>query len=463
MKKSSFFSFYSLVLIIILYFSISSCSLVDGFIPAVTSGSSSTHLPPPTSTPTFTSKPKLASTRTIHPSETEVYIWLTPQSSATATPLPTKSPIQPKVVKFCPPSQGLSLSDLGLDPNLLIVVQPYDEQEVESGIFTISGSDSSPKLVPHSIPPKGWTFTWFRTIDGMLFESHRRPDDGSGYEIWISSLDGEINRKVATIPDDESGLIFGDEVYVYGPGPEFYGDWKDDHVPLRRIHIDTGEIEEFPQLPEGAIFDGIFDVEGELHAMYYKGLAQFEEISLFSYKDEVSIPIYSWLLSKDYVNFHTANLSFGDKFSGIISRDYGFDIGPPLSLNELQQDFDYSQIMQAVIMPDDPTYEFDTWFVMGWLGGNQVLIDHTDKDLMSSIYILDFDRNILFDLCMTLPMDYWWDISPEGKYLSVTTLAHNVPEEPWYSAEETMIINLENGLQVSLGRIHVVGWLITTE
>jgi hypothetical protein len=198
--------------------------------------------------------------------------------------------------------------------------------------------------------------------------------------------------------------------------------------------------------------------------LYYEGLDPFERIALFSYKEEISIPVYPWLLHQEGVNYHTTHFDvIGEEFWAFVTRDYGFDLTHGLGLEEIQQEFEYDEIMRAILLPDDPEFEHKSTFVLGVPGEEQYLISQSGKDLKDTIFLLDLQLNILFDFCLSVPFDYEYDISFDGRYLALTTSLDLVSEEPSPYKEETIVIDLQTGMRASIGRFRVVGWVVASD
>lgn len=397
------------------------------------------------------------------PTQPEAAI-ITSVPPSSATPFVTSTTqqtnlIEPELRKLCPQGTDTTLAELGVAPEFRLVVQQFDEyRSVTSGVSTISVSSKAPQLIPGTIPPEGWEYRGFRPIlNGEWLESFRQYTGRDETTIWHSSLDGQEEKEVTVLSTGEWSLTSGQDIFVFGdPGDS--DDEGRDTIPIKRINLATLESTTLPTLPEGAIFYGSFASDDVWYALYHKGQLYFEDINLFSFLDGTSISVFPWLAGTEGVGLPSTLIGGNNElFTVFVDRPYGFDIAYGLSIEEIQADKTYEQVMRKVILPGEPQYPIYS-FLWSFLDLDRLIISRSNGDLTDSIYLLDIEKNILIDYCLTLPTGYSLRTSHDSNHIAVNIPVDIESEFPPHYVKESLVLNLSNGKSTSLGAIRVIGW-----
>jgi hypothetical protein len=96
---------------------------------------------------------------------------------------------------------------------------------------------------------------------------------GGQRATWLSSFDGSYQWKVVTLDIASYPVAISEEEWIVVGVPEqdrLEGgpDWTE-MAPLARIDPFTGEMVPLPDLPDLALFDFYFSIEGQSHAVYH--------------------------------------------------------------------------------------------------------------------------------------------------------------------------------------------------
>ncbi len=402
----------------------------------------------------------------------------TPSPTRTFTPSPTLSPIvpiptietvTPPVVQYCPDQPEIPLTELGLNPEMYLVVAQNDDipgDPSENGIFYLTGSDPTLKPIPNTASEGVWNTSLFMVNPRGNWIKYYRWQEGDEHKtIRISTLDGTQQFDIADITfghstqwiSDEEIVVIGlvnEEDYAFG----LFEYWED-LIPLAVIDITTGVIEPLPPLPDNTIFAVFSQLDNNYYAIYYEGY-EFDNIQLYDYTNNRSIPIFQWLVDKDWVSYGTTGFRMEDgSLSAFVNRrPYGFDLVVGLDVEGVQQDNRYLEAMTAVVLPGVPNdFRSSSISSLGNSGGNLYVV--RDEDMISGkeeklFYIFDYPNKILRDYCLTFEYGALFkNLSPDGRFLIIVFYSsYGYPPDP-----KSIILDLDTGYYAMLEDIRVLG------
>jgi hypothetical protein len=388
-----------------------------------------------------------------------------PRRTATTIPFTQSASLIPKLeyqyVTICPDSPTVSWLELMVDPHMELLVQPANEGwRVETGVYLLLPNNDRLVLVENSVPPTGWIYGGYHTVlGGTKLISFRYQEEIIIKEIWISSVNGEVETQVGLIEADEWAYVHEiGKLIVTGSPIERYGDWRDE-MPIYMVDLATQERVYLDPLPRDMVFHDIFTFDNEIFSLAFDW-GNYNDINLFSYEEGNLIPILSWIEKR--VGRDSLPTKFGMIDQGMyvfVERSYGLDYMQPQGFSDLQEDRSYEDMMISIHFPIEAES----------IPGRTMIINlgETDSFLLledlvaeeSFLYRLDIKHRILFDYCLDNPPDMsHYSPSPDGNYLAVTTYTR----EGWntQTAEGSYVLDLITGAKAYLEGIKVIGWVI---
>jgi hypothetical protein len=379
----------------------------------------------------------------------------TPTSTATSTVSPTPSPtiayakesLIPELVTICPENPYVPLDELGLDSQTRLVIKPYTVgKQDDLGYLILSPDMEKPFIVLNIIQPGTINHGYNISPNGQWVLFRRLKKEENDEIPWISSLDGKQQWKL-----DSSGQMSG-------------GTWLDDNSillydregnPRKVIDPFTKEEEILTGLPKmqvegvGAAF---FRIEDHTYLLYQSGW----DVRLFDPINKTDILVFQWM-KEDVAPFLDSGIFYkgNGRFLAWVDRSYGFDLSPEMTIDEIQYQNNFFQIMQQVIfkeknLPISPSYPLPA-------NAHALLLDQWDgKNNLGKqprFYWFDYSTGILKDYCFEELSGS--NISPDGKFVAFTKY-----EEPSYQPVPALItiLNIETGYRTIIEDYQFIGW-----
>jgi hypothetical protein len=404
-----------------------------------------THLMPDR-TLTKSVTPSPATSKTLSPTLTVTRI---PSSTLLPTKIYAQEAMIPELVSVCPENPFVPLNELGLDPQIRLVVKPYTTGEQdEIGYFILSPDMEKPVLTPNIVQPGTVNRGYNISPNGQWILFSRMKKDANNETPWISSLEGKQLWKLdssgemsgGTWLDDNSVLLFDKEVQ-----------------PRKIINPFTKEEEILTGLPKMQV-EGVgakfFRYYGHTYLLYQSG----KEVRLFDLINQSDYPVFQWL-KEDAAPFLDTSIDYSNgRFLARVNRPYGFDISPEMNIEEIRSQVDYSKVMRQVIFPEQvlpisglsplspntPAFELAQW------GGK----DNLNKP--QKFYWFDYSTTKYKDYCFEYN-NALSNISSDGKFVAFTQydLPSSLP-----IPTSIIIINLETGYRTKIEDFQFIGWVI---
>lgn len=396
----------------------------------------------------------------------------------THTPIPTftspLAPIKPAVVKICPNSNEISLSDLAINPNLTLFIAPSEDEpwnSSQSGLWFVESDSTSPIPIPKTASENDFRVKGFDiSPTGELVASIRyQPGDQFG-SIWVSTVKGDQQWEIAqTYLWWDLLWINPQELVIIGMPEIFAGDQRLDYaqfMPLKKINVQTFESVSYERLPDDVIVDfgTVFvDQQKNLYAFYHKGTDPIEEYFLYDYSNKQVIPILQWITKKNWVNNRNLAIRVDwaynkpPSFMIGVQRPYGVDMAFDLDLNDLQQEAGYSDVMQPIYLPGNPDH-----FAIGTMIRNSLitvsLAESPTENYPVQFYIFDTDHMVLQEYCLKK-----WQAFSEVKwrgydiYLALSFTSPLGDNQSEYQ-DETIILDVLTGHFARIKHFQFIGW-----
>ena len=192
----------------------------------------------------------------------------------------------------------------------------------------------------------------------------------------------------------------------------------------------------------------------------YGGQEPFESFILYNYGDDTASPILSWLVSKDWITYHTVSIQArpGGLLTVSMDTPKGVDLAVDLDLETAGQALNYDQVMNTILLPDGPPDE-----AVWPLDGGRLEVDrYNDHDQASPVWftVLDARSNTLVDYCVDIEdTSTPGDLSSDGRFAAIS-LRDEGPDVPHMDVtRDTVVLDLQTGRLAHLGQIKIVGWV----
>lgn len=401
----------------------------------------------------------------------------TPSATITPTPIPTllaQAPtlaaIWPEITPLCPQQPEVLPESLDLE-NFILLVSPANSLPGKTSppftAFIVPLDTLVMQPVPNTTIKDGLDlFRYDSSSDGRTIELRYGNDNNEHFQIWHSSPDGQDQGLVDDypLPKDHGYFLIDENRYFL-----YREDLKNNSgYPTAIYDRATDEkIVDFPPFPDGTNIRDIFFLVDAPYMLYYQG-SNIDDVGLFNLDTFTSIPVFQWLIGKDWV--YSLNMFFlyhDGLLDVIIPRSYGMDLALNLDLYRVQSDKAYEDVMQAVHFPGPNTSE---------LASEMILIDKPRGLLVSryikeqtyvKVYYLDFQSMSLQDYCYQIENWYYSSdnvveayVSPDGRYVAYTTYVWPVGDTP-ASIISLRILDLKTGEYANIPDANYVvkGWL----
>jgi hypothetical protein len=388
---------------------------------------------------------------------------------ATISPPPTEIPAsetaKPTIEKSCPQNQQVPIDELNLPHNLVLLAVGEEEilggnlgTPLSSDVLRYSGGDLPPEKIegirfPEDDPsivnilmsPKGKWLAIFRWNETNNQEA-----------LWLSTLDGQEQRKIADIsPKQRISWVSDSEILVVGVLNEadYEGRIPDAEMhPLWSINPLSSEIQILEPLPEGAVYihGSYHSTEGHHYSLYYLSGNQNRTYFLYDYVNKKATKVFGWVDSFDdsiSVGIRRNGLYFVERKSGL-----GIDFAMDLTIEQIAEGNNYNNIMNHLAIDNIEGSEITSMLASLTINDILVLTSHPlDNEKPTPMYLFDYETNVLKDYCINL--GYVSAVfSPDEKFVAFTV--NEGIDNPGY---HVLILDLETGYYSIIQDIKAIG------
>lgn len=416
----------------------------------------------PASLPSMTAEPDLR--RALSPE----------QVTRTSPPSLPPSRVEPQVIRICPQDPEVPLAALQLGSAYGLVLRRSSDPP--SGVpLLVSASEPSPRPIPIYTVRDGWHLTGYRiSPDHRLLELDYESPTGSERSLWYSAPDGAALRRALTY-DAASQAVSVDlhEIVLIGVPPRERFDGRfpwTERVPLAVFNQDTGQLEELPDLPSGALFEFLFIHGGNRYALFEAMSGPYYSHYLYAYADNTVIPVFQWLRElRGWIPLKPGIYRQQDGlFATRVMRSYGFDIAFDLSFEDILADAPYSDVMHPVVLPGGDSTDLLTWPLLQ-RGSDPfpVFRQSQASPTPSYFYVFDFPTMTLMDYCLdehfldAARVATWVGSSPDQRFIAAVVEYLVDDALGWYfETRESLLLDIGTGRFARLPGFHPVGWIL---
>lgn len=361
--------------------------------------------------------------------------------------------LNPDIEKVCQSNPRVSMNELGLPNNLVLLSVQQDEilggnlgtplhsdilsysgkRSIPSKIEDILSSDRNSKIINILVSPRGLRLAIFRWNANDNHET-----------LWVSTLDGQKQWLVADIsPRQRVFWVSENEILVVGVPNEtdYEGRIPEEEMrPLLSINPFTSDTRQLETLPEGAIYvyNSYHSRDGKPYSMYYKDDSQRRNYFLYDYAKGTPTHIFRWIDMSD------PTIGVGIRSNGLyyVARkaESGVDFAIDLNLEQIAEDKNYTDIMKRFSITSGKNHEIST-MLFNWMRTDIPILtsDPLDDQRSTPIYLFDYRANVLRDYCINLGLALAV-FSPDEQFAAFT-----VNEGMETLGYHVLILNLKTG------------------
>lgn len=379
---------------------------------------------------------------------------VTNAQTATATPTqtliltPTYGQVEPPIELYCPVQPEVSLAELGVSTTSRLIVVPSDDQL--QTLWSLVGIDMTPERIP-TTPVSDMPFLYHGTSpDQHWFTFYAWSEDGLGFDLWISSIDGKTQwlavqgfERLYSLHwvNDQTIIIFERSA----PGQI----WPETFLRLNPFTTEIASL-------ESVYLDlGVYAFSPDASQVIYLARIPYT-LKLHDYQTDAEKTIFPWLetsrisLPNDIsLNWTASGVSAALMDSS--SLDLAINI-PPAMLGQRYVS------MQRVLLPGESTALDITWWSSdsGLIAVKQAF-GESEGDLSgpAQFYTLDTTRWVLYDYC--LPEELYPGIihaSADDRFLAWAVRDRSDSGH----FEGTVIMEPATGRRAWLRDMVVIGW-----
>jgi hypothetical protein len=411
---------------------------------------------------------------------------------------------EPETQKYCPENREISLSNLGLDPSLAMIVDYfpstfnyYDKAISQNGLHLLHGSNAEMTSIHETIPPAGWNYV-YRGISAskkwLLVE--RSGDSGNSVSVWVTPLDSQDGHEVLEARFNGDSNFFeldlmptNGRMITIDPMSRSWGTrWAGNRIEVAGKYVDSTAMDpQFPyfyidpftfdntKIETNKLYDGVSYPYGEIYmngreyVIYYGNLDsdfQQKEFILQNTDDYSQVEAFKWLRGENWIEMNLLNgrlrvwTSNTEKVNLAVVQDYGFDLGTNIEVNELTNETKYKNVMTPIFISPNNGYLPD-----GYMAFLSIAASTSDNGQLFSIYsvndqdkILIFDSNkmVLRDYCLSVFRIYPLQInfSPNNKFVAWNSFNEDKNEVILY------IMDLDTGFVSHIENVRFKDWAI---
>lgn len=388
---------------------------------------------------------------------------ISPTSSSISGP--ANGPITPKLINLCPANETGSLADLGLDNQTLLLMLPElgeNLQPVGPGIWAMSPKNKSPIYIASLAPGDGFHNTDYQiSPDHQWISFHQIQSGGNSEGLWISSLDGNIQKKLTDIgTGSHTDWVSNQEIIVSGiPTPPWGLQASIQRIiPITSINPLTGDKQSLSPLPnigDYHSFEHYFRNDDKPYNLFNVD-ANAEAFYLYDYTNNSYVPVLQWLTGDDWLTTLKIHTFFwlmpdGTLTITVDSRPYGIDWIPNLNINSLSTNNNYSDQAQKIYTPA----QINPPFVLDYSHNLMIL---TNQPIATSTTlgfdIFDTEAGVIKNYCLDINTYTETSLSPDGHFLALTYYKDlSTVGEAWI-----IILNLDTGYLAKIDGYRMLGW-----
>lgn len=431
-------------------------ALISTKVPTNSPSLTRSNTPIPTKTPTFTQMPTETETPTIEPT-------LTQTAASTQTPTVTLESIYPAVEKVCPENRYVPLSELGLDLETKLVVVPWTVGITDSEGYYLINNEGAAIKVPNVIP-KGMEVYYplggYSISPGGEWITYSLREQGDTITtVWVSSLDGKEKWIISQASEHSFGYwLASGQILLYGP--------EDGDRQL--FNPFTEEVFILKDIPIGGSTDvyNYFKIADDWFETYYKS-SIYDNLKYYL-RNQSTGSIYqsfAWISSDKNTHRLNHRIYFHPNgfFISTVQRPYGIDISPEMKFEEVIVDWDYIEIMKAVVWPEELPLSSSTYLIpaidsiaMGPVHDRSIQYDDSNPWIFW-FYSLDYKNWIIKDYCFAIRgTNRRAGFTQDGRFFAYTHEDDSSGQEP--VPKTIHILNLETGFISQIEDWQFIGW-----
>lgn len=405
-------------------------------------------------TPSATKSPSL------QPSEVAIVSTSTPE-------FVTKSAIdilKPSIEKFCPSAPEVSVDELELPNNLVLLAVNEDEglggdlgSPLRSDVFSFSNMSPAPVKIDtiRSLNNTSAIINILMSPSGKLLAIFRWDAQNSRETLWISTWDGQNQRMVADVaPKQRVSWVSDNEIVVVGvPDEAHYEGYipEEKMRPLLSINPLTSESRNLQSLPENGIYiyDSYHSVNGNPYSLYYNDDGQKRTYFLYDYYKGTSIPVFRWI--------------DGDPTTGVGVRSTGlyyvarrvegsFDFAVDMTIGQIAENKNYNDVMRRFMLGSDQDLIVSPMFTWTKVEISILTSDPLDYEKPTPMYLYDYKANLLKDYCVNLGL-VSAVFSPDERFVAFTI--YEGIDNPGY---HVLLLNLNTGYYSIINDTKAIGF-----
>jgi hypothetical protein len=367
---------------------------------------------------------------------------------------------------LCPSNREVSLSQLGLLPQMNLVVLPLDAVtwgDVNIAYSILSPDSPEPESIANIAPPPGWmNRNYSISPDGKWISFVRwEINNFANRELLVSSLDGSRQITVMKLPDifTHSKWLSDNKLAIIGVSDSSNQDPLSYlYIPLKIIDPFTLEEQLLSPLPDEDIGRSqmfVMTDNQNFYNLYSFGQSPFEKFILYDYANNTSHNVFQWLTNKDDLSaINTRFFYENGAFSIVLTKSDGLDIALGLDWDAIKSPTGYEKVMQNVVLPKGllPSTAY-AWIYQT----NTLLLTNTNEDIDNpkplEIYSLNYEQKVLNRYCLTIfPNLEGIFPSPDGHFAAFSYQTSDALKS------RITILNLDNGFISVVEDLHMIGW-----
>jgi hypothetical protein len=385
------------------------------------------------------------------------------QPIATQFPKPTYIPTLdnshitfiPRVIHVCPNNPFVPLENLGLPPEMRVVLLPAEFElhtPVRVGFWLGSSQDKEPQAITEVAPGEGMTNNEYQiSPDGRWVSFLRQRKDAAYASLWVSSLNGRKLWPVKQIAKDSYSLWVTQQEIVIAEA-------ENNYETLLSINPFNLKEERYSPLPiKGSdwYYYYQFRKDGIFYTLYVDSLVDGYTYILFDHSINTSWKVFQWIAPSLYPDTGIWLLA-DSTFLATVQRPYGIDISPKLDLNAIRENHLYDEIMRQVKLPEE-ILPVDVWQLSPETGTAILVEKNINIDLPTTAveYLLDTENMTLRYYCTKS------DQGIDGRFASISPdsrFAELVYEGGSGAVQSVGILNLETGYIALIKGYQMLGW-----
>ena len=439
--------------------------LAIGFTVLLLSASCSPSSIKSNTTPTYLSNnasatPKIPSINTVTPTDTVI-----PAS-------PTKSKVDPKIVKYCPDKRDVSADKLEIQKSTGLLVKTIGDEDSSDAILSLT--DGSLTKIPTYYSPSGSQYELIGfSFDGEWLAYITKNENGENF-LLVTNLNNTKKWEYPVSVKNYDDVSWTEDKQILFFGQDGLPGRENRDVPLAIMNPYTGESHLYKTLsiPSDAI---ILSWSGDNKTVLYYYPYHLDKQSstnrasfvLYDLTTSLSEEVLTWM-EKETEKWFISDLDSlflrvdqNRAFSLVYSKPYGFDFGDGLLTGRINEKQTYEQVMQPVILPGNQpdvqklstSNDLSRFYFVRFNGADY------RTTLPVPLYFYDVKNNILGDYCIDL--GYTGSVlrtylSPDGRFLAWKDFG----KEPRDLPLGTKILDTSNGMIASLPGYEVLDWII---